>query len=224
MMNSKFSDVVTDLELGPYKGLAIDCSHFRVDEALVIQEIEAMVKEKLPPLGEEDSPTINDEVVELLEIDGINNLKALEVYIEKHLLNDMVINEIMRIVLDGVKIIYDEDKIEEQLEPMIKSLEEQAVNQGFTLAFYCDYNGIDSIDGLKELYREEIRTSYLEMSVLGEIIDREEIVLEEAFFQEALHNNRASLDPTQAIDEEALYFGLVVKEAVNRLVQWNLKS
>ena len=217
-----FDTVVTDLKLVPYKGLGIDCCKLVVDQALIIKEIETMVTEKLPLLVENDNPEINDGVVQLLELDGIDTLQALEAYVEKQLLSDMVINQVMREVLDGTRITYDDGAIEEQLEPMIENIKGQAEEQGFTLPFYCDYNGIDSIDALKELYREEIRTSYLEISVLNEIIAREEIMLENNVFQEALRRYKDNLEANQEVDEEAIYMGLAVKEAVNRLVQWNL--
>ncbi len=97
----------------------------------------------------------------------------------------------------------------------------QAVETGFTLEFFCDYNKLDDVASLEELNRQEIRTSYLEVKSLEAIAEVEGIHMTEEQTREAMTAYTLSTsNPVE--DKEAFKSSLIIQETVNWLVAQNI--
>jgi len=215
--------VVKSLKLGQYKGLDIKAEALEIDRKLIINKMKEMMIEKANSKGLESAAAesvivLDDEAAEEMQIDGVSNLLEFEEYIRRFMFKDQVINSVMKQVLDNVSIEYDQKEVELELDSMMSSIEEQAVNEGFTLAFYCDYNNLKNEDELREIFREEIYTSYLEIHTLEAIARKEEIGVDEVAFSLLKDSYTSSHESDTSIDEDALRRSLVIKSTVNWLV------
>ena len=89
------------------------------------------------------------------------------------------------------------------------------------MEFYCDYNNLQGVDELREIFRQEIYTSYLEISALEAIAHEEGIEVDEMEFSLLKENYRAFNENNSSIDEDALRRSLVIRSTVNWLVSNN---
>ncbi len=221
--------VVKSLKLGQYKALHIETEALEINRQLIINKMKEMMIENASSNGIDSSTAesiivMDDEAAKAMQLDGVNNLPEFEEYIKQSMFKDQVINMVMRRVLDNVSIEYDEVEVEQELDHMMSSMEEQAVNEGFTLAFYCDYNNIESEDKLREIYREEIYTSYLEIQTLEAIAKKEGIEVDDVEFSLLRDSFTTSNKNSSTVDEDALRTSLVIKSTVNWLVLNNVIS
>ncbi len=219
--------VVKSLKLGQYKALHIEVEALEINRQLIINKMKEMMIENASSNGVESSMAesiivMDDEAVKAMHLDGVNNLIEFEEYIKQSMLRDQVINNVMRRVLDNVSIEYDEVEVEKELDQMMSSIDEMAVNEGFTLAFYCDYNNIESEEKLREIYREEIYTSYLEIHTLEAIAQKEGIKVDDVEFSLMIDSFTTSNEGSSSVDEDALRTSLVIKSTVNWLVLNNV--
>jgi len=215
--------VVKSIKLGQYKGLHIPADALKIDRQLIINKMKEMMIEKASSSGLNSSMAesvivLDDEAAAAMQIDGVDNLLGFEEHIRKSMFRDHVINNVMRHVLDNVSIEYDQKEVEQELDCMMSSIEEQAVNEGFTLAFYCDYNNIKNEDELRENCRNEIYTSYLEIHALEAIAQKEGIIADDVEFNLLKDSYMTSHESSSSIDEDALRRSLVIKSTVNWLV------
>lgn len=219
--------VVKSLKLGQYKALHIEVEALEINRQLIINKMKEMMIENASSNGVESSMAesiivMDDEAVKAMQLDGVNNLIEFEEYIKQSMLRDQVINIVMRRVLDNVSIEYDEVEVDKELDQMMSSIDEMAVNEGFTLAFYCDYNNIESEEKLREIYREEIYTSYLEIHTLEAIAQKEGIKVDDVEFSLMIDSFTPSNEGSSSVDEDALRTSLVIKSTVNWLVLNNV--
>jgi len=221
--------VVKSIKLGQYKALHIEAEALEIDRQLVLNKMKEMMIENASSNGIDRSMAesiivMDDEAVKAMQLNGVNNLIEFEDYIRQSMFRDHVINNVMRRVLDNVEIEYDEAEIEKELDSMMSSIEEQATIEGFTLAFYCDYNNIESEDELRKMYREEIYTSYLEIHTLEAIAKKEDIKVDDVEFNLSMDSYTTSHESSSSFDEDALRRSLVIKSTVNWLVLNNMAA
>lgn len=220
--------VVKSIKLGQYSGLDIQVDPSEIDRQIVIQAMKDMILEKAKAAG--SSASLDDQLIifddnaaRKLEISGVYNLGDLEEHVRRSVFRDFVINKVMRQVLDNVSIEYNEKEVDNELEKMIASIEEQAALEGFTIEFFCDYKGIKDMDELRALYRDEIYTSYLEIYALESIAHKEAITIDESKL-ERVKIEYAMRSFEEDFDESALRRSLTIKETVNWLVLNNTNS
>lgn len=217
--------VVESLVLGAYKDLSIDPESFKVGQKELEERIQYMVTEKAEAMGMETGSNtvvvLDDDTARGLFIEGIETLEALEVYVSKILLQENIINTVMRHVLDNVTITYNEEAVAQELEGLMASVEQQAKDLGFTLEFYCTYNSMGSIEALKTMYAEEVRTSYLEIQTLQRIAQKEGLTIDQATYEE---EKKAYQEKNEGkpFDEDGFRRGLICQKTVNWLVSVNV--
>jgi len=221
--------VVKSIKLGQYKDLGIKAEALEIDRQLILNKMKEMMIENASSREIESSVAetiivMDDEAVKAMQLDGVTNLPEFEEYIKQSMFRDYVINNVMRRVLDNVSIEYDQVEIEKELDCMMSSIEEQAVNEGFTLAFYCDYNNIKGEDELRENCREEIYTSYLEIHTLEAIALKERIKVDDVEFNLLMDSYTTSHESSSSFDEDALRRSLVIKSTVDWLVLNNMAA
>jgi len=218
--------VIKSLELGQYTGLNIKVEALEIDRQIIINKMKAMMTEKASSIGidsqmAESVIILDDDAAKSLQLDGVNNLHEFEMYIRRALFKDQLINNVMRQVLDNVIIEYDQSEIDQELDQMMTDIEEQATNEGFTLAFYCDYNNLKDETELRELCRAEICTSYLEIYTLEAIAKNEGITVNDTEYNLLENSFKTINESYSSIDHEALKRSLVIKSTVNWLVANN---
>lgn len=218
--------VVKSLKLGKYKNLQIETFPDEIDREIIVSKMKEMMVEKLNSNGirnelEETVLLLDDTAAKSLDIEGVSTLSELEDYIRRSLFRDKVINNVIRKVLDDVTIEYNHDEVERELEEMILSIEDQAINEGFTLEFYCDYNGIKDTDELRRMCRQEIYTAYLEICTLEEIAKKEQIVIDQCVLKSLIERYERLDDEYTPDHEDDLRKSLVIKATVDWLVQNN---
>jgi len=218
--------VVESLVLGTYKDLTINQEALKTSRADVTERIKFMATEKAESMGfGTNSGTVimlDDDTAKGLFIEGVDSIQSLETHVSKEIFRENLINSIMRQVLDHVKITYNEDAVTEELDQMMVSIERQATEEGFTLEFFCDYNNLGSVDDLRKLYAEEIRTSYLEIETLKAIAKTEGLT-EDSYEFETIKKKYLIEHGGETIeDEEAFRTGLLCQATVNWLVEVNL--
>ena len=218
--------VVEKLQLGAYKSLNIDPAGLGVSDQAVHEQMNRRVTDHMEKMGLDDSETsavamMDDQMALNLDIEGVIDIATFEVHVKRRLFQELLVNTVMRQVLDNVTIDYNEEAVEAELDIMMKDIEKQAVETGFTLEFFCDYNKLDDVASLEELNRQEIRTSYLEVKSLEAIAEVEGIHMTEEQTREAMTAYTLSTsNPVE--DKEAFKSSLIIQETVNWLVAQNI--
>ena len=128
-----------------------------------------------------------------------------------------LINNIVRKILDNCKITYNEDLVVKEAEIMRKDLEDQLASGDLNLDVYMVYHGIDNEEALMESLKEEVRTTYLEITCFEEIASREKISLTD----EEIIAASSEYDADSG-NIKGFHKGLLIKKVVHDLIKMNV--
>lgn len=173
-----------------------------------LAEKEATFKVLVHEVKTKQYPTLDDEIVEDLEIDGVKTkeeyLAYLKTTIQKELdtaAENHVINTIVKTVIDNSQADIPTSIIEREVEEAVKRVEAQAKQYGVPAEMLLQYSGVQSMDEYKEKSREYIRNDIMKELCFEEIAKLENIeVSNEEVIEE--YNSLANINEEEATEEK----------------------
>ncbi len=184
-----------------------------------------------------DVPALDDEFVRSLNEEGIDSIEALRAEIREDLQQNLAgradseyANTVLDKIVEGAHIEFPEIMVEETINDMIRSFENQLSQQGMDLPTYLQFSQMSEED-LRKDYRESAEMRLKRSLVLGELVNAEGLELDDRAVTQAVRRQArqfANGNPEiQQIFEEYLGRGdgrrdialqLLTEQALSRIV------
>jgi len=220
---------IKSLQLGAYKNLDIEQSQWEVPEENVHFAVKKMCLTKMSESSKfKDIPFDeiypDDGIVKKLSLEDVNTIKDLEDKVRQQMVNENMINSVMRQVLDNVNVEYDDEAIEKAAEKMCEETRLNVEETELNMDLYYAHYGIENVEILKELFVEEIKTAHLEMETLEKIICVENLEIEDDIFEQTKEEYLKNPEHRQNFHEGDFKKSLLFKKTIDRVVEYNAQK
>jgi len=154
--------------------------------------VAVVFKVKVHEVKTRQLPVIDDEFVKDLDRDGIETVEALKVDIIEKLAEAKkseaeahVVNSVIEQAVANATFEVPEIMVENQIETMVRRMEQQYQQQGITLEMFLQFSG-QTLESLKEQMRPQAIQNVDQSLVVEAIIEKEDVEVTDADVEEEL--------------------------------------